>query len=365
MSVNENAPISLYFTAKSDKGKDGSNEYKIPLQIESGKKCSYLLPTNTPASGVFIEVPKPSSFMLKAFRSNQSKSESFVFAGLEIISNARNVELYEIGTDEKEAPSYLSTQRGIRCEPSQVEEIRKMESSNNGLNSLSNDLFKVVITHPQGSTDVGGVLLKLLSLKPNSIEQAHIVKLQVKCRLRDPQPQSKATNLENDRTINDRISSGPQARFFPPQGNEKAAVLRTENDVNDALTIVSTLIRTTENRIIESFERKMKEFDDNMKIMSDQLKFQNDTIIEQNRLLIQQQQQISEREKQIHSLLEKQNFLIEEFQSKLDNIASIERMASYSKVDSSDRIDGTKENNMLSPNSEMIECGKNFIDSDG
>lgn len=286
--------------------------------MEQGKKFSYELPPDLLSSETHtcITVPKPASILLQVLHCDgYNKAEAFVFAGLEIISNSRNIEAYEIGVVEgKDVPSYLSTQRGALCECDAVGvggAIALHKSSDK--KCMPAEFYKAVITNPQGPTEVYGVLLKLLSLKPTSSKNAQITKLLVKCRLKDIQSQNN-TPVSNENKLHTKSLSEPQTH-----ASTSTSMFEVKDNIGDALAVVSMLARTTENKVIEAIENKFKDLDDSINLMKGQLVHQTNMIAEQSRLLVEQQKKINNRDQVVISLLEKQSQMMNEFNLKIDS----------------------------------------------
>ena len=312
------------------------------LKIEDGKKYSFHLPLDLlPSPSSYFEILKPASIVLKANYKSveyESKDDKFVFAGLEIISNSRNIESYELVSLEndhknRDSPNknfnYISTQKGTKCavDPDGDKD--------------DDEWYTTIITHPQGPTEVNGIMLKLLSLRPAKVETATIQKLVTKCRLL-PNEHSTSVNLGSQDSstsmsnVNLVSTSSPLTKaneskhsyrdgqyqaFDSTNLNQKQNSSNidqqpSKSDVSDTLAVMSMIARSTEDRIVDKLGGRVKELEEQMIIMNEHMKKQSEVISELNKVLLQQHQDILERDESIKSLIQNQSKLLDEIHKK-------------------------------------------------
>lgn len=180
------------------------------FEQEEGKKSSFLLQLDDAAG----EIQKPAHVILQG-------GDSFIFGGLEFVSNARNVEIY-LTEDGKE--TYLTTSRGL---------------TDSGDDPYR---FKCIVVCPGGPRAVTRVHLKLLSLKPASCTRATLYSIKLKGRLLPPKQAEDASAAA--------VISSPNAET----DTSKAPPGLTQADMGVAMTGLSMMVRSVESSLLKSVQ---------------------------------------------------------------------------------------------------------------
>jgi len=327
----------------------------VALVSEEGKKSSFYLPIDTPDA---YDVTKPASILLRASPHNPAGLSDvsdvsstpfcpFVFGGVEIRSNSRNIELYETDLSGG-TQSYVTTQRGARWEEEDGESI---------------ELYTSCITHPSGPSELNGVAFKLLSIRPPKTSEVRILKFLVKCRLltqSTPQaasedvsqsmPKTRAHEIKSnqverkslDTTINSSDTSiggvlPPSTRGIANEGMSSPVQIYSQDDIRAALTTVSMMTGKTEERIVSRLEDKIERLAEKMEKMEELIYTQNQTIQFQKNLLLEQNQQMKVYDNKINTLLNQNDIMFKVMMPKLLN--SSESSTSYIEQDEIVHVD--------------------------
>ena len=334
---------------------DDKHVKSIALVSEEGKKSSFYLPIDTPDA---YDVSKPASILLRAAPHNPVDFSDisdvssvrfcpFVFGGVEIRSNSRNIELYETDLNGGNQ-SYVTTQRGARWEEEDGESI---------------ELYTTCITHPSGPSELSGVAFKLLSIRPPKTSEVRILKFLVKCRLltqSTPQAGSedvsqsmskmraheiKSNQVERkalDTTVNSSVTSTrgvlpPSTRGIANEEMSSPAQICSQDDIRAALTTVSMMTGKTEERIVSSLEDKIGRLAEKLGKMEELIYTQNQTIQFQKNLLLEQKQQMNEYDNKLNTLINQNDIILKVMMPKLLN--SSESPTSYIEQDDIVHVD--------------------------
>jgi hypothetical protein len=215
------------------------------FEQEEGKKSSFFLELDDAAG----EIQKPAHVILQG-------GDSFLFGGLEFVSNARNVEIYLTENDKE---TYLTTSRGL----------------------LAGDdpyRFKCIVVCPGGPRAVARVHLKLLSLKPESCTGATLHLMKLKGRL--PPPKQEEGNTQKTSATKSATTSSRSTDTAPPG--------LTQADMGAAMTGVTMLVRSVESNLLESVEGSLDKVEKRLGARLDRI--EQYLVMQQQAALLQQQQ---------------------------------------------------------------------------
>lgn len=260
----------------------------LQMKQEEGKKSSFILNHHNEESSSCMN--KPASIILSCSTSdttteNHHPTTPFLFGGVNIISNARNVEVYEQTTLDGNKHgnadyNYLTTVRGTLLEADD-NNVAQADNNNNNTNKPHDDKqnmewYQCIITHPNGGpTEVSSIKFKLLSLRPARASEARVRQLVLKGRL--PDVEAVSTNTSSTACTN-------QVKVDASNANDYRA-----DDMGAALAAMSMTARATEERILHHVDAQMAALNMKMGEMSVQLLEQSRIIMEQNRMLMEQQ----------------------------------------------------------------------------
>lgn len=220
------------------------------FEQEEGKKTSFLLELNDAAG----EIQKPAHVILRA-------GDSFLFGGLEFVSNARNVEVYLTENDKE---TYLTTSRGL------------LVSGDDNPHR-----FKCIVVCPGGPRAVTRVHLKLLSLKPESCTGATLHLMKLKGRM-PPSKQEKGNTQKTSAPLSVTTSNLTVSTEMVPPGLIQA-------DMGAAMTGVSMLVRSVESSLLESVKVSLDMVEKRLGARLDRI--EQYLIMQQQSALLQQQRQ--------------------------------------------------------------------------
>ena len=268
------------------------SEHIFWFQPEEGKKSSFVLTTpadsqvtgsSSTGSSPSATLAKPAHVLLECPSFHNSHDDTnindpsghetnnlltFVVGGLELLSNARNIEAYGTGDDGKE--TYLSTCRGMK--------------DGNG-----DDWYRCILIVRGGPQPMKRLHIKLLSLRPPMDgQQATLRYIKLKGRLPETKDLEDAasdnsvvgvngTNQASTTTSRSAAATGtpatttttaatttttnamgtnqplpsPQTRQPPAQPQQPSDAM-TKADMGMAMTGVSMLVRSTETRLLET-----------------------------------------------------------------------------------------------------------------
>lgn len=244
----------------NDPEKEPSDENSLWLDQEEGKKSAFILPLDE--ASPLPHVAKPSHLLLQV-----DNKDTFLFGGIEIVTNARNIEIYLTGEDGKE--TYLTTSRGLIVTDS---------------NDADTYRFKCLVVCPGGPRPVTRVHFKLLSLKPASCTGATLYLLKLKGRL----PPSTAQQQSTEAQATDDAATDSTTRQAAPQPSASVAPSSspalTQADMGQAMMGVSLLVRSVETSLLESVQSSLDKMERKFDARFNRLEY----------MLLQQQQQALE-----------------------------------------------------------------------
>ena len=262
----------------NDPEKQSNEDESLYFEQEEGKKSSFLLKLNDDAN----VIAKPAHMLLQG-----SHQDAFLFGGLEMVSNARNVEIYLTGEDGKE--TYVTTSRGLLAAGEEEDPHR----------------FKVVVLCPGGPRPVMRVHLKLLSLKPASCASAFLYLMKLKGRLPPPKAhEDSAAGTNHD-----------SAKTSPAQtNNAPAAAAITQADIGQAMVGISLLVRSVETSLLQSFQASLDRLEKKLDARCDRI---------EQFMVMQQQQSLVQQQQQQERLVEMKNQMMEQMKEQQSEMVAL------------------------------------------
>jgi hypothetical protein len=230
----------------NDVEKVPDNTESLYFEQEEGKKSAFVLNLDSAA------ISTPAHVWITCF-----PQDTFLFGGLELVSNARNVEIYLTDQDDKEA--YLTTCRGIVA-------------------GDAHTVFKCLLVCPGGPRPVLRLHLKLLSLKPASCTEARLYLIKLKGRLPPPKQQQEATATDSS---SETLQQTPSQRSNAPP--------LTQADMGAAMAGVSMLVRSVESSLLQSVQASLDQMEKKFDARCDRI--EQYLMLQQQQALIQQQQE--------------------------------------------------------------------------
>lgn len=243
-SMNTEPRFQCILTNDVEKVPD--NTESLYFEQEEGKKSAFVLNLDSAA------ISTPAHVWITCF-----PQDTFLFGGLELVSNARNVEIYLTDQDDKEA--YLTTCRGIVA-------------------GDAHTVFKCLLVCPGGPRPVLRLHLKLLSLKPASCTEARLYLIKLKGRLPPPKQQQEATATD---------SSSAALQQTPSQRSNAPPL--TQADMGAAMAGVSMLVRSVESSLLQSVQASLDQMEKKFDARCDRI--EQYLMLQQQQALIQQQQE--------------------------------------------------------------------------
>jgi hypothetical protein len=256
------------------------------------------------------------------------QSTIFFLGGFQLVSNAKTVEIFTVSADSNKE-EYLTTSRGI---PSQE----------------TPGSFKVMCVVPGGPRPIVRLYLKLLSLKPATDDplMAKLVSIKLTARIPAAQaaattagPQSTSTMPSNNNTsstgtapslasmMNNTSSALPNQQ---QQQQQQQAPGPTMDDVGAAMAGVSFMVRSTEERLVETMQAGFSQLhtaaqqnSQSNQTVDTRLQVLQQTVVQQTHMLERQHVTMQQQ----HVLLEQQGQALETLkQQQQDLLSAFESM---------------------------------------
>jgi len=237
------------------------------------------------------KIPKPAHVLIDCIMEDEQLP--FVFAGMEILSNSRNIEVYVISETNKE--EYIQTYRGIREE----------KEGNDNQNDKTAEWYKCLMVQ-QNPTNIKRLKLKFLSLRPPGKSTTHLLidlfQVVIKLPIATAAPTSKVVTAEDSN--NDTCS---------------------KSDIKTALLTMSSMAYMTEKSIIKNLKEEIEKnkqfiqtnFEQNVNMLLNEIKnlkhvitIQNSTMKQQQetiQIILRQQQEFIENQKELERKQLQQN----------------------------------------------------------
>ena len=341
--------LRFTFTNHPDKlrSSPSNEERKSAWFQQEGTKPSYLIqvrPSSSPSSSTMEDdcscpCKDQSAHALIDCRADDGEGQVsevapssgsllFRYGGMELVTNARNVEVYT--TDEGGKEKYVFTSRGIR---------HRTDDDRDSLPGT--EWYKFVIVNPGGAKTVMGVRMKMLSVKPSGCDVVRVLLLKVKCKL----PEVEVTagpEAKNIITVppgamgSSGIGRTPQEKMavsggidapLPFAGSGRSSFLGDSDPTGDAnigaaLAAVTMMVRSTEERVVKAMSEGLRSLDASMSARLKRLEMhvqtvsavmghQNEKANEQRRVIDEQKIMIETQRAMMEKIVENQMKLLQ------------------------------------------------------
>ncbi len=279
------------------------------FENEGNKKTSFVFDessllsssTTTTGSQQRITIQKPCHLFLDCCHplndsNDVSNTTEFLFGGLEIHSNSRNIEVYALpedsdGKDNNNSFEYLKTCRGTMIinddddntksemlgDANEGQEITAATRQDFPKESWEKEMYKTVIIPPNSKPiSILRLHLKLLSLRPAKCNIGYIKQVKLKGRIPDvqistskPEPQTKTQSSHEGKTslhtsLPQSIQGSSQNENNRPPNNQIPSVNNEElnrqtSQITNAISAVTMLIQNTQQTMERSISTSIGE----------------------------------------------------------------------------------------------------------
>eukprot|EP00539_Tryblionella_compressa_P001283 CAMPEP_0178743496 /NCGR_PEP_ID=MMETSP0744-20121128/6237_1 /TAXON_ID=913974 /ORGANISM="Nitzschia punctata, Strain CCMP561" /LENGTH=668 /DNA_ID=CAMNT_0020396505 /DNA_START=121 /DNA_END=2127 /DNA_ORIENTATION=+ len=344
--------LACLFKTENSEGKhvaDLSNgTEKILLFQEQGKKSSFLLEpkdVKTP----FYTAEKPANVIIERENRHLLNDGTFFLGGFQMISTAKNVEIFLTDKDGKEG--YLTTSKGI---PFNKEDT-------------SAPWHKAICVVPGGPRPILRLRIKLLSLRPSETMTAKLKFMKITARIAEPPSPTSQSNLQAELPHAERAASPgiapvassrasapsprqrsvffatPEAATDPHYSRTQQPVANgsvpvTQSDLGSAMAGISFLVRSTGKGIEEKVDEQTEKFNFFLSRMEQQMISVQSTLVNQQQLIqenqkviIRQQLMIQNQGTHLRNLLKQQ----EDLKVRVQSLQADMSILRYQRFDSS------------------------------
>ena len=288
----------------------------LTFRKEGGKQSSFILDNISPNRTV---IGKPAHVLIHCTLLSDNDGGTgthhafpFVFGGLEIISNSRNVEAYLIDKEGKE--TYLKTSRGSRQEEDEA--------------TTDHELYTCVIVCPSGPQSILRLHMKLLSLRPATCTHAALHSIKLKGRLPDV---SAATPISPSNSTSAAAGATPNTATEPNARNSSMSFISnhqqepglTQSDIGAAMAAISGMVRTTEDRIHQNVEAKLQQVESTV---CQKLFGVDQSITEMSSIILSQQREMQQQTQimnQQQNTVKSQHLILTEMQKSQNELAAM------------------------------------------
>lgn len=337
---------------------EGDRIRSQPLNQESGKKSSFLLDLD----GAVLEKPAQTQIIVEG---TSAQRNPFFLGGFQIVSNAKQSDVYLTSNDGKE--KYLTTSKGIPFEKG------------------SGELwFKAVCVIPGGPRSVKQLRLKLDSLQPADATTTRVKFLKLTARIPDkaappqkpspargqlgamplapmqgsgsaftpPHPSALASMFQAQQgavfpptSTNLNVGAVPSAHpsftarsppvptqntFQPPPSNPPL----TQDDLGAAMAGISMMARSTQEEMQNSMKHNISTLQQNLDARWTKMEgyisslttvvvSQKSVLDEKSKIMMQQHEMISEQSRQISALIREQQNLVATVRTLQSNVSDL------------------------------------------
>lgn len=272
------------FTSNDDSGSN-SNGKELWFENEHDKKTSFVFDESSSQSSVSngasaetsqrVVIEKPCHLFLDCCIPNRKDggTTAFLFGGLEIHSNSRNIEVYTLDEDvnanananadnksksTKDSFEYLKTCRGTLITNDETIDSEKQQQNQQLLEPWEKELYRTIVIPPNSKPmPIKKLQLKLLSLRPAKCKMGYIKLVKFKGRLPDVDfvqqlPQSISSSQQQQQQ---------QKQQLPISNNGIKSTQQQQNaDMTNAISAITILIRNTQETMERSISSKFGEF---------------------------------------------------------------------------------------------------------
>lgn len=274
----------------NDPTKDTPTETALWFEQEEGKKSSFLL--RVPPD---LSLAKPAHLLIHCVANNEILP--FLLGGLELLSNARNVEAYTKDASNPAEENYLLTARGIKEDG-------------------DTELHRSVLVCPRGPETVARLNLKLLSLRPANCTNVSLVSIKLKGRL----PDVEMTNAPSAATATPMPPPAPfdaTAATAAPSSAPTAPGMSL-GDMKAAMAGMTMLVGSTETKISKGVREGLRALETKVCQRMQHLEHGLGAVLQshkvaleqQNSLIQQQQELILNQARALGDLQEQQTLLL-------------------------------------------------------
>jgi len=317
--------LRLRFRLSQDLYASNSAESKtFYCNPEENKRTSFIFQdcqSNTEIS----RIEKPCHVILDCSNSDEDPlgAIDWIFGGLEIQSNARNIEVYAvpIGKDFGDR-EYWQTHRGSKIE---IESARhSADDGGDEKAALSDELYQSIVLPPDSKpTAIKSLHLKLLSLRPTKCSEAFVKVLKVKGRIPETMTSSAAEMGSSSSQVQDEIQITSEK--IPPKS---VSSVDSAEQISKAISGLAMMIQTIQTSMKSSIQSTIGEISKNS--------FSHN----QNLTL-----KISDLEKDVSDLKDS-------IESLNDNVILLRKDLEFkNEIESSITVDDSNESEMLNENS--------------
>jgi hypothetical protein len=298
-------PAGLQCTLCSEvvENNETSNTLELFFRPDETKKSVFWLDAPATSSAQSHSVNAPAHCYIDC------QSTIFFLGGFQLVSNAKTVEIYTVSAENNSnnEEEYLTTSRGI---PSQE----------------TPGSFKVMCVVPGGPRPILRLHLKLLSLKPSNESTAQLVSIKLTARIPQAQAaQAAGTQTQTQSTMplqpqpsntDTSVSASTAPSLASMMNNTDTNTLPnqqsgpTMEDVGAAMAGVSFMVRSTEDRLVETMQAgfsRLQVAAQSSQSVDVRLQILQQTVISQTTLLEQQHATMQQQ----HVLLEQQGRALE------------------------------------------------------
>jgi hypothetical protein len=244
---------------------------------ENGKKTSFIYEEchtslSTPSSLSLI-MEKPCHLFLDCHLRNKDEKvlssspsstpamPSFLFGGLEIHSNSRNIEVYAMHEDNtNNSFEYLKTCRGTLLTEEKEEGGKHQQDE---LQPWKKEVYKTIIIPPNSKAiPVQKLHLKLLSLRPAKCTTGYIQLIKIKGRLPELDDQNNGTLIQGSSSIATNTSSTVESQPLNTLRSNtvpNSIPTKTDNNIPNAISAITFLIQNVHQKMETSITNKVGE----------------------------------------------------------------------------------------------------------
>lgn len=237
------------------KGKDPMQSFW--LQQEPDKKSSFLFDSGT-ETNASSKMQKPCHLIVDCCSPEINESGGiakqtvdWLFGGLEIHSNSRNIEVYAVPEGKNiNGKEYWQTSRGSKITD------RGNDDSREETNDCETELYQTIVLPPSSkATSVQSLHLKLLSIRPANCTIAFVKSIKLKGRIPEADPASSSINQVSTGGTSESNSSQKGSPFASSVANNNSNSHQVST--NMVATAISGLTMTI-NNARESMEASMQ-----------------------------------------------------------------------------------------------------------
>jgi hypothetical protein len=326
-----------YFRTRNENGDDAGNETtfgKALLFQETGKKSSYLLQRKEGQSLetmdanetiAWYSIPKPAHVVVEhdkhtATSTDSKKDRTFFFGGLQLVFDAKNVEIYLTSPEGKE--TYLMTSKGIPYKMNDEGSISKESESR----ERKVEWRRALCVVPGGPRCISSVRINLIGDTSKAASTSNTINVRyLKLTARIVNNQSPSSNMPSKIKLPSKTNNPPQigktsnpfmvapamSTTNPTSSSEPPL---TQKDLGAAMAGLSFMARKTEENMSDLLEKQSKNIEKHLASYFTRIEMQmhalkptlvmQHQLIKENQIMMKEQQQIIEYQTtQINKLL--------------------------------------------------------------